>query len=131
MADADTLTDLLQSVLSKSPRLSNIMERHGAHVREHEEEPSRETSEKLVATIRENVIGKNLVFHGPVGPRPMTYCDYIASGRALAFIEDFIRDEVLPRLTSASMPTLYDREMMKDFPCFFAAAMETLTARRR
>ena len=36
------------------------------------------------------------MFKGPFGQRKITYCDYIASGRSLKFIEDFISDEVLP-----------------------------------
>ena len=50
----------------------------------------------LFELIRTSVIGRGDVVDGPFGPRRVTYADYTASGRSLSFIEDFIRDAVLP-----------------------------------
>lgn len=52
--------------------------------------------ERLIEKVRASVIGDDVVFDGPFGPRRCMYVDYTASGRALTFIEDFIRREVLP-----------------------------------
>jgi selenocysteine lyase/cysteine desulfurase len=50
----------------------------------------------LIETIRASVIGADTAVVTPFGLRRVTYADYTASGRSLAFIEDFIRENVLP-----------------------------------
>ncbi|MCG8418718.1 MAG: aminotransferase class V-fold PLP-dependent enzyme [Proteobacteria bacterium] len=52
--------------------------------------------ELLVETIRNSVIGADNAIETPYGLRRVTYADYTASGRSLSFIEDYIRDEVMP-----------------------------------
>jgi selenocysteine lyase/cysteine desulfurase len=50
----------------------------------------------LIELIRASVIGDDEAVAGPFGVRRVTYADYTASGRSLSFIEDYIRDAVLP-----------------------------------
>ena len=59
--------------------------------------PSEVTTLPLMERIRRGIIGEGEVMDGPFGPRRVTYADYTASGRSLDFIEDFIREQVLPR----------------------------------
>lgn len=53
-------------------------------------------TDRLIETIRRSVIGSDTAVFTPFGLRRVTYADYTASGRSLSFIEDFIRDTVLP-----------------------------------
>ncbi|WP_435310811.1 aminotransferase class V-fold PLP-dependent enzyme [Primorskyibacter sedentarius] len=51
---------------------------------------------ELANRLRDGLIGDGVMIDGPFGARPLLYADYVASGRALAQVEDFIRDRVLP-----------------------------------
>lgn len=55
--------------------------------------------------VRRSLIGDDHVVDGPFGPRRVIYADYTASGRALGFVEDAIRDLVLPRYANTHTET--------------------------
>jgi selenocysteine lyase/cysteine desulfurase len=52
--------------------------------------------ERLLAYVRASVIGEAEAVETPYGARRVVYADYTASGRSLAFIEDHLREVVLP-----------------------------------
>ncbi len=54
------------------------------------------SGQTLANSIRDNIVGSKATFSGPFGDRRVVYCDHVASGRAVRFIEDFIQQQVLP-----------------------------------
>ncbi|QDG78256.1 aminotransferase class V-fold PLP-dependent enzyme [Labrenzia sp. PHM005] len=50
----------------------------------------------LLERLRSGVIGDGITIEGPFGPKALIYADYVASGRALRQIEEFVMEEVLP-----------------------------------
>lgn len=56
--------------------------------------PVEKTNSDLLKYIRESLDSNT--FCGPYGLRKVLYLDYVASGRALSFIEDYVREQVLP-----------------------------------
>ena len=61
----------------------------------------------LASWLRDGLIGDGVEIDGPYGPKPLIYADYVASGRALAQVEDFIRDRVLPYYANSHTQASY------------------------
>jgi selenocysteine lyase/cysteine desulfurase len=80
--------------------------------------PGTVPAEQLIERIRRSVIGDDTVLEGPFGPRRLVYADYTASGRSLTFVEDLIRERVLPLYanthTEASATGLHTTALRED-----------------
>ena len=66
-----------------------------------------ENHHALIEKIRSGIIGRNAVVDTPFGPRPLIYADYTASGRSLDFIEDALREQVLPWYANTHSESTY------------------------
>ena len=61
----------------------------------------------LIERIRHSVIGSRTPISTPFGEKPLIYADYTASGRSLGFIEDIIREQVLPYYANTHTETSF------------------------
>lgn len=50
----------------------------------------------LQTTLKSGLVGNGIEIPGRFGPRKLVYADYVASGRALKQIEEFVLESVLP-----------------------------------
>ncbi|MCQ0970199.1 aminotransferase class V-fold PLP-dependent enzyme [Paracoccus sp. TK19116] len=69
-------------------------------------------SDDLAADLRAGLIGEGAKIDGPFGRRPLIYADYVASGRCLDQIEDFVRRDILPFYANTHTQASYCGEFM-------------------
>ncbi|MEJ8474565.1 aminotransferase class V-fold PLP-dependent enzyme [Roseibium algae] len=50
----------------------------------------------LLEKLQGGLIGDKAMIDGPFGPKPLIYADYVASGRALRQVEEFVLNDILP-----------------------------------
>lgn len=61
----------------------------------------------VVGKLAADLVGGNAAIEGPYGPRPLVYADYVASGRALACVERFVFEQVLPYYANSHTEASY------------------------
>jgi selenocysteine lyase/cysteine desulfurase len=65
-----------------------------------------------IAYLRGGLIGEGMEFPGPFGPRRLVYADYVASGRALRQVEEFVASSVLPFYANSHTEASYCGALM-------------------
>jgi len=77
--------------------------------------------------LRDGLVGEGAVIDGPFGPKPLVYADYVASGRALRQVEDFIFSQVLPYYANSHTEASYVGSMMTRMRAQARATIAALT----
>lgn len=54
------------------------------------------TAGDTIAALRKGLVGDDVTISGPFGDKRLVYADYVASGRALMQVEEFVLSKVLP-----------------------------------
>ena len=57
---------------------------------------NRLTHDDLPKHLQQGLIGDGMAFETPFGTQHLLYADYVASGRALRQVEEFVAEQVLP-----------------------------------
>jgi len=65
------------------------------------------TSADTLSDLRDGTIGEGAMIPGATGPVPLVYADYVASGRALRQVEDFVATQVLPYYANSHTQASY------------------------
>lgn len=64
-------------------------------------------TDDLIQTLRDNLIGEGMKLDGPFGSKEIVYADYVASGRALHLIEEFVLTKILPYYANSHTEASY------------------------
>ncbi|KAB1109379.1 aminotransferase class V-fold PLP-dependent enzyme [Neorhizobium galegae] len=65
-----------------------------------------------ITALKDGLIGSRAKVDGPFGLKDLVYADYVASGRALRQVEQFVLDEVLPYYANSHTEASYCGGMM-------------------
>jgi len=91
-----TTTDEISSSTTTTTPLSFINSLSSSNNNDNtDKQQKQQQQQQLIQYIQESIIGDNEIFKSPFGYRKVTYCDYVASGRSLSFIEEYIQSQVL------------------------------------
>ena len=60
-----------------------------------------------ISALRGGLVGQDVMIDGPFGPRPLVYADYVASGRSLLQVEQFVLEHILPYYANSHTEASY------------------------